>query len=610
MKTTFCHRILSLIVTSISLATFPCLPITLAVAGNLTVTNLSDTVNGDTTNISALKANTGADGISFREALLASNNTSGPKQITFAPFLKGGTVQFAPTGGLLILSSGDLTIDGDVDGDGLPDVTLDGSLGLSGSPSAPGLNIASSNNTIKNLIITNFHGACIQYPFLGNECIANNKVNGNVIGSSEGPSIMLWPCALDLAASPQMSEITYKDIVIADNTITTQASNQPSSAIYVSPALAGGSRNKLINFTITGNDITVGGEECGIDIIVSDVNTTYFNIPGPIQYSNESVIENLTITNNKISSNGSGMGIGTANFGNRNNSLKNLRIEGNTIAARYLGILVSCGRGGYSEKPTSDNLISNVSIRYNTITGAGIGIAISGSDGTNGPPEPAHNRFEDVVIQDNVIENFNEAGIELIGGSVAAGGVLAHTTISENVIRQKEGQSGTGIYVLGGLDSSHQNQVQDIHIRDNEISFTDAAIKLVGGRGVGASGNLVFVAEMIGNLLSNNKSGISVADNEQSAVYNSVFVYPDAPLVDSDMDHLVDAVDLDDDNDGMPDEWESQFGLHPFVNDACVDGDRDGYTNLQEYKSGTDPMDKHSRPGSKDMPWLHLLLEN
>jgi hypothetical protein len=51
----------------------------------LTVTNLSDDTNGDTSSISALINNPGADGISLREAVVASNNTSEPNSITFAP---------------------------------------------------------------------------------------------------------------------------------------------------------------------------------------------------------------------------------------------------------------------------------------------------------------------------------------------------------------------------------------------------------------------------------------------------------------------------------------------------------------------------------------------
>ncbi len=48
----------------------------------------------------------------------------------------------------------------------------------------------------------------------------------------------------------------------------------------------------------------------------------------------------------------------------------------------------------------------------------------------------------------------------------------------------------------------------------------------------------------------------------------------------------------DSDNDGMPDEWEKQYGLNPKdASDASVDSDGDGYTNIEEYINGTNPKE-------------------
>ena len=46
----------------------------------------------------------------------------------------------------------------------------------------------------------------------------------------------------------------------------------------------------------------------------------------------------------------------------------------------------------------------------------------------------------------------------------------------------------------------------------------------------------------------------------------------------------------DDDQDGIPSEWEIEWGLDPNRNDANEDPDDDGLNNLQEYLNGTDPF--------------------
>jgi len=63
----------------------------------------------------------------------------------------------------------------------------------------------------------------------------------------------------------------------------------------------------------------------------------------------------------------------------------------------------------------------------------------------------------------------------------------------------------------------------------------------------------------------------------------------------------------DTDGDGMPDGWEVQNSLNPKVNDCNEDPDQDGWTNCQEYWFGTNPRDKNSHP-NKGLPWLSIIL--
>jgi hypothetical protein len=86
---------------------------------------------------------------------------------------------------------------------------------------------------------------------------------------------------------------------------------------------------------------------------------------------------------------------------------------------------------------------------------------------------------------------------------------------------------------------------------------------------------------------------------------------------DTDVDGLKDYQELiiyktnrenpDTDGDKMPDGWEVQHGLNPLTDDASLDKDSDGYSNLQEYRGRSDPNDPNSYP-SIAMPWIPLLL--
>jgi len=51
----------------------------------------------------------------------------------------------------------------------------------------------------------------------------------------------------------------------------------------------------------------------------------------------------------------------------------------------------------------------------------------------------------------------------------------------------------------------------------------------------------------------------------------------------------------DTDSDGLPDDWETQFGTDPNVNDAAADPDGDGFTNAQELASNTHPTGYFTR---------------
>ena len=90
---------------------------------------------------------------------------------------------------------------------------------------------------------------------------------------------------------------------------------------------------------------------------------------------------------------------------------------------------------------------------------------------------------------------------------------------------------------------------------------------------------------------------IHSGDQDGDGIEDATDKFPLDPTewLDTDNDGIGNNADPDDDNDGMPDVWEIQYGLNPLLNDAAGDLDGDGITNLQEYTNGSNPITKVSK---------------
>ena len=97
-------------------------------------------------------------------------------------------------------------------------------------------------------------------------------------------------------------------------------------------------------------------------------------------------------------------------------------------------------------------------------------------------------------------------------------------------------------------------------------------------------------------------------DTVQSVVFTpadkKLYMYAKGIHTPSIMEEIFISDDVD--GDGLPDNWETNY-FGDLSHKGTADDDGDGYTNLVEYKRGTDPSDPNSYP-YRSMPWIPLLL--
>lgn len=362
----------------------------------------------------------------LRDALETANASVGADAISF-----NAAMTITPTSALPNITEG-VSINGDVDSNGSPDVVINGgSAGVSN-----GLTIVSDSNTISGLVIQGFSGNGIAIQG------SNNTISGNYIGTN--------------SAGTAASANTTDGIVISDDTINPSSGNviggnTASARNIISGNSAIGVR--LIGSLVTSN--TVAGNYIGTNAAGT----------GAIANGSGGVRIESSANGNTIGGNLSGANPGEAPgnviSGNSSNAGIALLAPSNQVSGNIIG-LVAAGTtalpnsGGITISAAS-NTIGGSSASYRNIISGNAGHGISQSAGAT---TTVQNNYIGVDMAGTTARANSTRGINLVGGD---------EDILDNVI---SGNSSAGIYSAGG---------STVTVKGNKIGTNAAGSAAISG---------------------------------------------------------------------------------------------------------------------------------
>ena len=382
----------------------------------VTVSNAMDLSNADTSSISALIANDGGDGISLREAIEATNNTTGADTITFdASVFTGGANsllrltqgELEVTDSLTIDASDatDVVITGDANGD---DVLLDGTFitDVSDTDVLPdnsrviNFTDGSGDLTLTDLTLTggfnrtgSRSGGGIVFDSNGALTLNQSAVSGNRTGDS-----IFFEGGAGAGIYSRVGNVSLNNSTVSDNTSigrftsgggifaeegslflnNSTVSRNTTTSIdgWGGGIFARSSEVTLVNSTLSGNSFDVayrggGGGIASLGGTISLTNSTVSENVSTGQYGSRGgggiyslgkvLINNSAITNNSTGSSGGGV------FGTDGNiSVVDSTFSGNTADRS--------GGGIYAR--FNDVSLTNSTFSGNTASDEGGGILV------------------------------------------------------------------------------------------------------------------------------------------------------------------------------------------------------------------------------------------
>jgi len=496
-------------------------------ATDIVVTTNSDATNGDVATAAGLIANPGPDGVSLREALEATNNDPGTYTIGFAPALAGKTITLVPD--LPPLTGGGVTVEGDIDGNGKPDVTLRPSKSLKKSF---GFTISSSGNRLHALMLRGFVIGVFLQPdkrVPSHRTYEDNVVSGLVMQAIGTDAIKQseahgFTCGLPAKARPCPTYNVWANTVLTGNTIEADQSG-------IRFGLYNSFGDRVEGLTVTGNTIRIG----------AGANADSVDVGISVQQggnSTRTLISDVLIARNSIEGvHGGGISVGPGAQRASANTMQGVQILDNRIHLVRRGSAVADGGiivGVGSDQPylilpsvrpvryPDGNVLRNVQVRGNSISGAlAAGVDVQAGIGAGG----SRNRIENVRIERNVIRSSIVArGVWVWMGSgspyknrYATGNRITGVTIDGNRVTIGSTDPGFdpldfqtlgGIVLLGGGTFGRGGVVRDVKITKNRIATAQFGIRLVGGSSRSARRNSVTCVRVAGNRITGTRKAV------------------------------------------------------------------------------------------------------
>ena len=439
--------------------------------------NLVTVVNGDTTSLDTLAANPGPDGISLPEAIEATNNTP-PDEPVLMTFPFPGTM--ALSGPLPAITGGNLTIDGDVDGDGTPDVTLAGTTSavtvetmwaqrteesqrLTGGSHAQSVfsgifTVQAGGVTIRGLGIRNFSRAGVHVTAGTGSEITDVAVVGLDIEDLTHDGI--W-----VEGQP---DATVSRVLLATNEMQRTFTGIDVSSVGIN-------NSTQTQITITGNTIL-------------QTDTTGVFLTGGFEGAVANTVS-AVVTDNILTDAGFyGVGLEGGNA-SEDNTVAAV-ISGNDVRNPTLsGVALSGGFAGADANlvlaEVTDNMVTDAEVAH--------GISLEGGNASDGNTVTA-------VISRNDLRNLPLLGVFLTGGFAGANANMVSAAVADNMVTE----TGLGgIDIVGGVDSS-QNTVLGTVLGNVIQDSASTGIFQTGGWF--SSGNLVD-SVLVENVITNSGTG-------------------------------------------------------------------------------------------------------